>query len=138
MLTRMLSVSSRVPEDVANEDWPRQIYRPGSMDRLCAAGREAIDKKLVGKLVDDEKFSSLRSDARFEFLVAEIRRPTSCHGRQATKGEWRAGDASVRAEFKATGKTYSIALKSEEAATFGRFITDNLERLHQVSVINEN
>lgn len=131
MLTRMLSVSSRVPEVVATKIGPaKSIGRDRWID-FAQKIEKPSTKKLVGKLVDDEKFSSLESDARFEFLVSEIKKADQLPKEAADKGEWRSGDASVRAEFKGAGKTYSIALKSEEAATFGRFITDNLERLHQ-------
>ncbi|MBA1343907.1 MULTISPECIES: plasmid partitioning protein RepB [Rhizobium] len=131
MLTRMLSVSGRVPESVAVKIGPaKSIGRDRWID-FAQKVEKPSTKALVGKLVDEDKFSALESDARFEFLVAEIKRADQSPKRTTDKGEWRAGDASVRAEFKGSGKAYSIALKSDEAATFGRFIADNLERLHQ-------
>lgn len=131
MLTRMLSVSGRVPEAVATKIGPaKSIGRDRWID-FAQKVEKPSTKKLVLQLVDADTFSSLESDARFEFLVSEIKKADLVEKEAPEKGEWRAGDASVRAEFKGTGKTYSIALKSEEAAAFGRFITDNLERLHQ-------
>gem|GEM_PF-4292284 len=50
--------------------------------------------------------------------------------RPKNAGEWQSKDANVRAEFKGSGKSYSIALKSNDAARFGRFIAENFERLH--------
>ncbi|MGO7821249.1 plasmid partitioning protein RepB [Rhizobium ruizarguesonis] len=131
MLTRMLSVSGRVPETVAVKIGPaKSIGRDRWID-FAQKVEKPSTKALVLKLVDDAKFSSLESDARFEFLVSEIKKADQLPKEVLDKGEWRADDASVRAEFKGTGKTYSIALKSDEAATFGRFITDNLARLHR-------
>jgi ParB family chromosome partitioning protein len=131
MLTRMLSVSSRVPEAVATKIGPaKSIGRDRWID-FAQKIEKPSTKALVVKLFDDEKFNNLESDARFEFLVSQIRKVDQLPREAPNKGEWRADDASVRAEFKGTGKTYSIALKSDEAGTFGRFITDNLERLHQ-------
>jgi len=50
--------------------------------------------------------------------------------RAAAPGLWAAEDKAVAAEFKAAGKSYSIALKSKDAVKFGRFISANLERLY--------
>ncbi|MGR9398059.1 plasmid partitioning protein RepB (plasmid) [Rhizobium leguminosarum] len=131
MLTRMLSVSSRVPEAVALKIGPaKSIGRDRWID-FAQRIEKPSTKALVGKFVDEEKFSTLESDVRFELLVAEIKKAEQLPREPADKGEWRATDASVRAEFKGTGKSYSIALKSDEAGKFGRFIADNLERLHQ-------
>lgn len=131
MMTRMLSVSSRVPEDVATKIGPaKSIGRDRWID-FAQKVEKPSTKALVAQLVDDEEFKRLESDARFEFLVSEIKKADQISKEVPEKGEWRAGDASVRAEFKGTTKSYSIALKSDDAGTFGRFIADNLERLHQ-------
>lgn len=131
MLTRMLSVSSRVPESVATKIGnAKSIGRDRWLD-FAQKIEKPSTRKLVLKLVDADTFSSLESDARFDFLASEIKKADQVEKDAPEKGEWRAGDASVRAEFRGTGKTYSIAFKSDEAGTFGRFITDNLERLHQ-------
>ncbi|MGO7266029.1 plasmid partitioning protein RepB [Rhizobium johnstonii] len=131
MLTRMLSVSGRVPEAIATRIGPaKSIGRDRWID-FAQKIEKPSTKALVGKLVDEEKFGTLESDARFEFLMAEISKADRPQKQPRNTGEWRAGDASVRAEFKGAGKSYSIALKSDQAAKFGRFITDNLERLHQ-------
>ena len=131
MLTRMLSVSSRVPEAVVTKIGPaKSIGRDRWID-FAQKIEKPSTKALVVNFLDDEQFTSLDSDARFEFLVSKIKKADQLPKDTPDKGEWRANDASVRAEFKGTGKTYSIAFKSDEAGTFGRFITDNLGRLHQ-------
>ncbi|NKJ40165.1 plasmid partitioning protein RepB [Rhizobium sp. SG570] len=131
MLTRMLSVSGRVPEAVATKIGPaKSIGRDRWID-FAQKIEKPSTKKLVLKLVEGDTFGSLESDARFEFLVSEIKKADQVEKEVPQKGEWRAGDASVRAEFKGTGKSYSIALKSDDAGNFGRFIAENLERLHQ-------
>ncbi|MBY3575460.1 plasmid partitioning protein RepB [Rhizobium laguerreae] len=131
MLTRMLSVSGRVPEAIATRIGPaKSIGRDRWID-FAQKIEKPSTKALVGKLVDEDRFGGLESDARFEFLMAEIGKADRPQKQPRNTGEWRAGDASVRAEFKGAGKSYSIALKSDQAAKFGRFITDNLERLHQ-------
>ncbi|SIR37408.1 chromosome partitioning protein, ParB family [Rhizobium sp. RU20A] len=131
MLTRMFSVSSRVPEDVVQRIGPaRSIGRDRWIDFAQKIEKPSV-KALVLASLEADGFDGLESDARFERLVAEINKAERPQKQPRNTGEWRAGDASVRAEFKGAGKSYSIALKSDQAAKFGRFITDNLERLHQ-------
>lgn len=131
MLTRMLSVSSRVPDAVATKIGPaKSIGRDRWID-FAQRIEKPSTKALVGRLVEEERFGTLESDARFDFLVSEIKKADQSAKEPSPKGEWRAGDASVRAEFKDSGKNYSIAFKSDDAGKFGRFIADNLERLHR-------
>jgi ParB family transcriptional regulator, chromosome partitioning protein len=131
MLTRMLSVSSRVPSEIASAigaaksvgrdrwtEFAQQIERPATLE-------------LALTLVNDPAFSLLGSDARFEFLAASLKKAAKPSKRLSNVSEWRAHDSSVRAEFKGSGKSYSIALKANDAGRFGRFIADNLGRLHQ-------
>lgn len=131
MLTRMLSVSGRVPADVVNSigaaksvgrdrwtDFAQQIERPATLE-------------LVRALVNEPRFLSLESDLRFELLSKKIKTSATPSKRRQAASEWRAGDSSVRAEFKGGGKSFSIALKANDAGRFGRYITENLDRLHQ-------
>lgn len=131
MLTRMLSVSSRVPAEIATAigaaksvgrdrwtEFAQQIERPATLE-------------LARTLVDDPAFSSLASDVRFELLAKAFKKAAKPAKRPSNASEWRADDSSVRAEFKGSGKSYSIALKANDAARFGRFIAENLDRLHQ-------
>jgi ParB family chromosome partitioning protein len=131
MLTRMLSVSGRVPADIVNligaaksvgrdrwTDFAQQIERPATLE-------------LVRALVNEPRFRSLESDLRFEFLSKKIKASATPSKRRQAASEWRAEDSSVRAEFKGGGKSFSIALKANDAGRFGRYITENLDRLHQ-------
>jgi ParB family chromosome partitioning protein len=131
MLTRMLSVSGRMPTEIANAigaaksvgrdrwtEFAQQIERPAMLE-------------LARTLVGDPSFSSLGSDGRFEFLAKGIKKAAKPSKRPSNASEWRADDSSVRAEFKGSGKSYSISLKANDAGRFGRFIAENLGRFHQ-------
>lgn len=131
MLTRMLSVTGRIPADIVAAVGPaKSIGRDRWLDLAQQIERPAA-LSLAGEIVKEDGFLALASEARFERLAAEIRKAARPARRGGAAGEWRARDASVRAEFKGSGKSYSIALKSAEAARFGRFIAENLERLHE-------
>lgn len=130
LLTRMLSVTGRVPEaliraigaakGIGRDRWLDVAQLIEHPDALAAA------KRLVG----DERFAKLQSEERFDLLVSEIRKARKPQKRAKAAGSWQSKDAGVTAEFKGAGKSYSIALKAKDAASFGRFISENLERLH--------
>ena len=82
-------------------------------------------------LIGDGRFARLRSKGRPDLLASEIRKARGSCKRATAAGTWQSKDGGVSAEFKDTGNSYSIALKSRDAASFGRFISGKLERLHE-------
>lgn len=131
MLTRMLSVASRVPGRIIQAigaakgigrdrwlDFAKQIEYPQSL-------------ALADTLIGEDHFKELESEARFDKLLTEMRIARKPAKRTRTIGSWKSPDDGVNAEFKGSGKSYSILLKSTDAAKFGRFIAENLERLHK-------
>ncbi|MBX5242031.1 plasmid partitioning protein RepB [Rhizobium sp. NLR22b] len=131
MLTRMLSVSGRVPASViAAIGAAKSIGRDRWLE-FAQSLEKPSSLELTKQIILDERFLALSSDARFDRIAAELKKASGRTKGSKSAGEWRANDASVRAEFNGSGKRYSIALKSKDAARFGRFIAENLERLHE-------
>lgn len=130
LLTRMLSVSGRIPVSVTEAiGAAKGIGRDRWLDlaqRIEHPSARAVALSVIGA----EDFSTLTSDARFERLLKAIKDAGKPARRAAAPGLWAAEDKAVAAEFKAAGKSYSIALKSKDAVKFGRFISANLERLY--------
>jgi ParB family chromosome partitioning protein len=131
MLTRMLSVASRVPGDIANAIGAAKSVGRNRWTEFAQLIEKPSTLEHARTFIDNEAFSSLESDVRFERLLTEIKSVSRPAKRPSNASEWRAEDSSVRAEFKGSGKSYSIALKANDASRFGRFIADNLDRLHQ-------
>lgn len=131
MLTRMLSVSSRVPADIASAIGAAKSVGRSRWIEFAQLIEKPSTLEYARTFVSEPTFSSLESDARFERLLAEIKKASKPVKRPSSASEWRAEDSSVRAEFKGSGKSYSIALKANDAGRFGRFIAENLDRLHQ-------
>ncbi|MBB4103203.1 plasmid partitioning protein RepB [Allorhizobium borbori] len=130
MLTRMLSVSGRIPASVTEAiGAAKGIGRDRWLDlaqRIEHPSARAVALAVIG----EEDFSTLLSEARFERLLKAIKDAGKPARRAPAPGLWTAEDKAVAAEFKAAGKNYSIALKSKDAVKFGRFISANLERLY--------
>lgn len=131
MLTRMLSVSNRVPSDIANAIGAAKSVGRNRWTEFAQLIEKPSTLDYARTFVSEPTFLTLESDARFERLLAAIKKASKPAKRPTNASEWRAEDSSVRAEFKGSGKSYSIALKANDAARFGRFIAENLDRLHQ-------
>ena len=133
MLTRMLSVSGRVPESVTAAIGPSKGI---GRDRWLEFAQlvEAPDgHKLVADLIASPDFAGLSSDMRFERLLSVLK--TNSRQRRASaskpvKDKWQASDRTIAAEFTDTGRALSLAFKAKGGVQFGRFIVENLERLY--------
>lgn len=136
MLTRMLSVTSRVPQKVIGAiGAAKGIGRDRWLD-LAQQIEHPVALALSDQVIASEGFDTLSSEARFDRLISEIKKAKRPTKKSAQVGEWASTDAKVTAEFKGSGKSYSISLKSKDAVRFGRFIAENLEKLHEEFVKN--
>lgn len=130
LLTRMSSVTARVPETIIQAiGAAKTIGRDRWLD-LAAAVEHPDALVQAHTAINSEGFARLSSEERFERLMTTVRDAAKPRRPMRPSGSWQSDDAAVTAEFKGTGKTYSISLKSKEAASFGRYIAENLERLH--------
>jgi ParB family chromosome partitioning protein len=130
LLTRMLSVTGRVPATVIQAvGAAKGIGRDRWLDLAQLIEHpDALAAGLASVAASD--FVDLGSEQRFERLVQDLRNARKAPKKTRPSGSWQSDDAAVSAEFKGAGKSYSISLKSKEAVSFGRYITENLERLH--------
>ncbi|MGE6742313.1 plasmid partitioning protein RepB [Allorhizobium pseudoryzae] len=130
LLTRMLSVTARVPETIIQAiGAAKTIGRDRWLD-LASAVEHPDALGQAETAVKAEGFNGLPSEERFERVAMAARNANKPRRQMRPSGHWQSDDAAVTAEFKGAGKSFSISLKSKEAASFGRFIADNLERLH--------
>jgi ParB family chromosome partitioning protein len=130
LLTRMSSVTARVPEAIIQAiGAAKSIGRDRWLD-LAAAVEHPDALGQAEATINSGGFATLSSEERFERLMATVRNAAKPRRPMRPSGSWQSDDSAVTAEFKGTGKTYSISLKSKEAASFGRYIAENLERLH--------
>lgn len=131
MLTRMLSVTSRVPAQVITAIGAAKGIGRDKWLELAQQIEHPATSARAGEIIADELFSELPAEARFDFLNAELKKAKRQPKRSVSANSWQSRDARVSAEYKSAGKGFSIALKSKDAAKFGRFIAQNLERLHE-------
>lgn len=138
MLTRMLSVSGRVPANIliaigaakgiGRDRWlelAQLVERPDNLARAAA-------------VIQESDFGAVSSENRFERVVAELKKVRRPGKGSAAVASWQSQDQLVKAEYKITGKSFSLALKAKEAGKFGRFLSDNLERFYSEFREDEN
>ncbi|MQB46056.1 plasmid partitioning protein RepB [Rhizobium sp. ICMP 5592] len=137
MLTRMLSVTGRVPTNISaaigaakgigRDRWlelAQLIERPENLAKASA-------------VIGEEHLRQAKSDDRFNLILAELKKPKKSQKRASQPNTWSPGDGSLVAEYKNTGKTFSLSLKAADASKFGQFLSVNLERLYEEYRENE-
>lgn len=130
-LSKMLAVST-ISKEVLNvvgaakgigrDRWyelKNQLERPTSLDQAEAYIQTDDFKAKVG----DDRFNALLT---FVKTVGRQNRP-----KPARTHKWSSDDKAVSADIRADGKTYTLAIKSKDAAGFGDFIGKSLGDLYQ-------
>lgn len=134
LLSRMLAVADVVPEEVLDavgaargvgrdrwEELKKLILIPANAERakIFATG---------------EAFSELSEENRFNPLLAELKSLSKPKRPSTNKGarKFALGNDEVVVATQAAGKKYTLALTSKDAASFGAFVSDQLEGLYRV------
>lgn len=137
MLTRMLSVTGRVPAKMSTAiGAAKNVGRDRWVELAQLIERPENRAKAVALIVE-ERFKQSSSDARFELVLAELKKARKAPKRASQASTWSPEDGSVVAEYKNTGKSYSLSLKAKDAGKFGQFLSANLERLYEEYRQNE-
>jgi ParB family chromosome partitioning protein len=66
--------------------------------------------------------------------LAQLKRGRKASRRPTEKGEagaWAPDDKLVAANYRNTGKTFSLSLTSQDAGEFGQYISSSLEALYR-------
>lgn len=132
-VSKMMSVTSRIPDDVlralgpapsvGRERWVELSLLVGKPSGLTKA-RYAIAEPDFGALESDERFLQLlnRLNAKGE-TVRKVAAPGALEA-------WVPPDRLISAQIKNNGRSFSLSMKAKNAAGFGRFLSDNLDRLY--------
>ncbi len=133
MLTRMLSVSSRVPEEIAIAVGPSKAIGRDRWLEFAQLVEDPEARKAALGFIHAQDFAGLPSDARFERLQSELKarsRRRRASAAKPVKDKWEAPDRAFTAELTDSGRSFSVAFKSKGGAQFGKFVVGNLERLY--------
>lgn len=133
-LSKMVSVTGRIPEGVIRSIGPApSVGRERWVEMSLLVGKPGGQAKIDAAVVDPS-FEVLDSDERFGRLFAELNktgRPVRKVSAAPTKANWQAADKTVSADIRNSGKAFILSMKAKNAGSFGRFLSDNLDRLYQ-------
>ncbi|WP_027997249.1 plasmid partitioning protein RepB [Sinorhizobium arboris] len=125
-LSKMISVASSIPARVVAQIGNTPAYGR----RKWIAFAEAYSEKKLWKLealFGSEVFSGADSDKRFDLALGQLLGKAA----KPTAKTWRPREGkALTGSIKADGKTYTLALKADEAPAFGEFLTNKLDELY--------
>lgn len=128
-LSKMLAVTSIPPEILEGIGAAKGIGRDRWYElKMLLEKPSNLDKAL--DFIADGNFVEKSSDERFNALVSHLKQTRRPAGKPQEKS-WSMANKSVSVTTKHTGKVFSLALKSKDAAAFGDYLSENLEQLYQ-------
>jgi len=133
MLTRMLSVSGRVEEELlARIGAAKSIGRDRWLE-FAQLYEKPSNRVAISDVCQTSEFSAATSEARFELLLGALKKadkPRRPVLEKPAKSKWQPADKAMAAELVDSGKAFSVAFKSKDSARFGRFLAERLDALY--------
>jgi ParB family chromosome partitioning protein len=135
-LSKMLAVTSIPPEILNSVGAAKTIGRDRWYElKMLLEKRSNLDRAM--ELIATRQFAEKSSDERFNSLMSHLKQVKRTGGKTQEKS-WSLADKSVSVTTKHAGKVFSMALKSKDAAAFGDYLSDNLERLYEAFSSDRN
>ena len=133
MLTRMLSVSGRVEEEVLLLIGPAKSIGRDRWLEFAQLYEKLSNRSAIASVVQAADFATATSEARCERLLNELKtvdKPRRASADKPAKSKWQPADKALTAELVDAGKAFSVAFKSKDSARFGRFLAERLDALY--------
>ncbi|MBW9116596.1 plasmid partitioning protein RepB [Rhizobium cauense] len=127
-LSKLISVAKALPMDVIVAIGAAPNAGRRKWIALAQNWTRTTTSRLRGLLASDA-FASEGSDGRFELIAAELaKRPGKLEAREY---DWTPKQASdIKGRIRSAGDTFTIALKTGDAADFGEYISSRLDDLY--------
>ncbi len=134
MLTRMLSVTKRIPNTIIQAvGAAKGVGRDRWLDLTLLIEKPSNLKK-AEELIETGEFKSAATDDRFTLLFDSLktsRKPKKGAGASASAKSWSLAGKSVGVTTKDTGKAFTLAVRAKDASRFGAYLSENLEQLYR-------
>jgi ParB family chromosome partitioning protein len=137
MLTRMLSVTARIPSTLTSSIGPAKTVGRDRWIELAQLIERPGNLSIATSVPNDGSFATLSSEGRFEHTLSALKKVKKPAKRAAATAVWQTSDKALTAEFKNTGKSFQLSLKAKDAAKFGKFLSENLGRLYEEFRVEE-
>ena len=130
-VSKMLSVVNRIPKTVRAGIGPALGIGRDRWHEFATRFDEAANEDRAVEFLGRERVKSRSPEDRFNLVSSHLAKKEAPETARPAAVEWSRKDGAVRASIKANGRHYTIALKAAEAAAFGAYITQNLDRLYE-------
>jgi ParB family transcriptional regulator, chromosome partitioning protein len=123
-LSRLISVASSIPLDIIDAIGPAPSIGQGRWMDLSASMDNRAHQK-VRKAFTSDDFQRLSSDARFQFVLAQVKKTE-----RAQTEAWTANDGLKVAKYTRGDKKFQLTLDEKLAPEFGNFLLAKLDSLY--------
>jgi ParB family transcriptional regulator, chromosome partitioning protein len=133
-MSRMLSVAEAVPTPVIEAIGAAKSVGRDRWEYLKKLLLHPRNIEFANQLIASDEFQSRAGADRFDYLLGKVRerrRPARNRILPDQSGTWMTEDKALTANFRNTGKVFSLSLSSKDAGEFGRYISSNLEALYR-------
>ena len=130
-VSKMLSVVNRIPKSVRAGIGPALAIGRDRWHELATRFDESTNEDKAIEFLGRERVQGRTPEDRFNLVSSHLTRKEAPETGKPAAKEWARKDGAVRASIKTNGRQYTIALKAAEAAAFGLYITQNLDRLYE-------
>jgi ParB family chromosome partitioning protein len=130
-VSKMLSVVNRIPKSVRAGIGPALAIGRDRWHELATRFDESTNEDKAVEFLGRERVQGRTPEDRFNLVSSHLTRKEAPETGKPAAEEWARKDGAVRASIKTNGRQYTIALKAAEAAAFGLYITQNLDRLYE-------
>lgn len=130
-LSKMLAVAT-IPKEILDAVGAAKSVGRDRWYELKNCLERPTTQQEARAFIESDCFKSKVGDERFNSLLAFVKTVGRTSRSKMPKAhKWASEDKAVSADIKNEGKTYTLALKSKDAAGFGDFIAGNLSELYQ-------
>jgi len=135
LLSRMLSVADTVPAPVIEAIGAAKSVGRDRWEELKKQVGQPASAEAAILIVKSEEFRSKDAADRFNYLLAQLklagRKPRKSARGRVESASWEPEDKTVAANYRNTGNSFSLSLKSKNAGEFGRYLSSNLDSLYR-------
>jgi ParB family chromosome partitioning protein len=133
LLSRMISIAETVPESVLDALGAGKGVGRDRWEELKKRVQTNDNAKRAIAFVTSPTFQGASFDARFNLLLDELKvaKLAGRTNRQPSERRFSIAGNAVRVTTREAGKTFTLALTTNTASTFGAFVSEQMEALYQ-------
>lgn len=134
MLTRMLSVTKRIPTTIIHAIGAAKGIGRDRWLKLTLLIEKPSNLVKAQEFVETEEFKSAATDDRFNLLFNSLktpRKPKKGAGASPNAKSWAMAGKLISVTTKDTGNAFTLAVKAKDASRFGAYLSENLEQLYR-------